>query len=52
VLWTRPSENVDGFHFYLDEIKVLTDLFETSFDGMGLADPDFVRETWGAEQRQ
>jgi len=50
VLWTRPGENVDGFHFYLDEIKVLTDVFETGFDGEGLADPDFVQRVWGIEQ--
>ncbi|MBU8913820.1 MAG: flagellar filament outer layer protein FlaA [Spirochaetales bacterium] len=52
VLWTRPDEAVDGFHFYLDQIKVLTDVFESSFDGEGLADPDFVQQTWDAEQRQ
>ncbi|MFW5880192.1 MAG: flagellar filament outer layer protein FlaA [Spirochaetota bacterium] len=52
VLWTRPEESVAGFHFYLDQLKVLTDLFETGFDGEGLADPEFVRETWDVEQRQ
>ena len=52
VLWTRPDEAVSGFHFYLDQIKVLTDVFETPFDGEGLADPDFVQETWNAEQGQ
>jgi hypothetical protein len=52
VLWTRPEEAVDGFHFYLDQVKVLTDVFETPFDGEGLADPDFVQQTWDAEQRQ
>jgi len=52
VLWTRPEESVAGFHFYLDQIKVLTDMFETGFDGEQLAEPDFVREVWGTEQRQ
>jgi hypothetical protein len=52
VLWTRPRESVSGFHFYLDQIKVLTDVFENPFDGHGLADPDFVRDVWGVEQRQ
>ncbi len=52
VLWTRPEESVAGFHFYLDQIKVLTDMFETPFDGEGLADPEFVQEVWGSEQRQ
>ena len=52
VLWTRPGESVSGFHFYLDQIKVLTDLFENPFDGQGLANPEFVRDVWGVEQRQ
>ena len=52
VLWTRPAESVEGFHFYLDQIKVLTDMFEQPFDGSGLADPAFVQETWGTQQRQ
>lgn len=52
VLWTRPEESVAGFHFYLDQIKVLTDMFETPFDGEGLADPEFVQDVWGTEQRQ
>lgn len=52
VLWTRPDEAVDGFQFYLDQIKVLTDLFESPFDGEGLADPDFVKQTWNSDQRQ
>ncbi len=52
VLWTRPDESVAGFHFYLDQIKVLTDVFETPFDGERLAGPEFVREVWGVEQRQ
>lgn len=52
VLWTRPEESVAGFHFYLDQIKVLTDMFETPFDGEGLADPSFVQDVWGTEQRQ
>lgn len=46
VLWTQPDESVAGFHFYMDQIKVLTDVFETPFDGEGLADPDFVQQTW------
>ncbi|MFW5745000.1 MAG: flagellar filament outer layer protein FlaA, partial [Spirochaetota bacterium] len=52
VLWTRPEESVAGFHFYLDQIKVLTDMFETGFDGEQLAEPGFVQEVWGTEQRQ
>ena len=40
------------FHFYLDHIKVLTDMFETPFDGEGLASPEFVSEIWGTDQEQ
>ena len=50
VMWTRPDEAVDGFHLYLDQIKVPTDTFETPFDGEGLADPDFVQSTWNSGQ--
>ncbi len=46
VLWTRPRERVDQFFVYLDEIKVMTDLFEERFDGEDLADPEFIRQIW------
>jgi hypothetical protein len=49
VLWTRPSATVGGFQFYLDQIKVLTDMFVTRYDGEGLANPDFISETWGTQ---
>jgi hypothetical protein len=52
VLWTRPDEAVNGFQIYLDQIKVLTDMFETPYDGDALSDPQFVLETWGSEQRR
>jgi hypothetical protein len=47
VLWTQPSEKVDEFYIYLDQIKVTTDLFETSFDGDELADADTLQQIWG-----
>lgn len=46
VLWTRPSERVDNFYFYLDEVKVFTDLFETPFYGEDLTDPEMVEKLW------
>lgn len=52
VLWTRPEESVAGFHFYLDQIKVLTDMFENPFDGEALANPEFVQDVWGSRQPQ
>jgi hypothetical protein len=47
VLWTQPQEKVDEFFMYLDQIKVTTDLFETTFDGDDLADPDKLQVIWG-----
>jgi hypothetical protein len=46
VLWTAPDEKVDDFYFFLDEISVLTDLFETRFDGEDLADPTTLNNIW------
>jgi hypothetical protein len=48
-LWTRPTEKVDGFQLYFDQIKVLTDTFETPFDGDALANQDFVNQIWSAQ---
>jgi hypothetical protein len=45
-IWTTPGERVDNFYIYLNQMKVLTDTFETLFDGDYLADPENVREIW------
>ncbi|MCL2294726.1 MAG: flagellar filament outer layer protein FlaA [Spirochaetes bacterium] len=52
VIWTRPNERVDNFYVYLDQIKVLTDIFTTRFDGDELADPERVEEIWGSFERR
>ncbi len=46
VLWTKPIESVSECYFYLDQIKILTDVFVTRFDGDKLTDPEFVNEMW------
>ena len=51
VMWTRPEEPVDGFYLFLDDLKVLTDLFESRFDGDELADPDYLNELWSAGKK-
>ena len=48
VLWTRPQEKVDDFYMYLDQIKVLTDVFVSRFDGDQLTESDKLQEIWGA----
>ena len=45
-IWTTPFERVDNFYVYFNQMKVLTDTFETLFDGNDLADPDFVQNLW------
>jgi hypothetical protein len=47
-VWTRPAERVDNFQVYFDQVKVLTDTFETLFDGDELANEDRVQEIWNA----
>jgi hypothetical protein len=50
VLWTKPQEAVNDAYFYLDHIKVLTDVFVYRFDGDALTDPERVEEIWGGQQ--
>lgn len=47
-VWTRPTERVDDFQIYFDQIKVLTDTFESLFDGDELSDPERVQELWSS----
>jgi hypothetical protein len=46
VIWTAPEEKVDDFFVFIDEVTVLTDLFETRFDGEDLADPVTLNNIW------
>ena len=45
-IWTQPTENVADFYIYFKQFKVLTDTFESIFDGDELADPDLLPELW------
>ncbi|HCC36228.1 MAG TPA: hypothetical protein DEQ14_00650 [Treponema sp.] len=49
-LWTQPTEKVGDFYVYFKQFKVLTDTFESLFDGNELADPDYVQELWANNQ--
>lgn len=46
VLWTKPVESVEQCYFYLDQIKVLTDVFVSRFDGDELTDQGVIDELW------
>ncbi|MDR0314182.1 MAG: flagellar filament outer layer protein FlaA [Treponema sp.] len=47
-IWTTPTAAVDNFYIYIDHFKVLTDVFESLFDGSDLANPDRVQELWSS----
>jgi len=49
-IWTTPMERVDNFYVYFNHMKVLTDTFESLYDGDELADPERVQELWGQAQ--
>jgi hypothetical protein len=49
-MWTKPAEKVNDFLLYVDHLKVLTDMFVSRFDGDGLADLDFINDTWNTEE--
>lgn len=51
-LWTRPMEKVDDFQIYFDQIKVLTDTFESLFDGDELSNPERVQELWTGDSKK
>jgi hypothetical protein len=45
-LWTQPVERVGDFYIYFKQFKVLTDVFESLYDGNDLANQDYVKELW------
>jgi hypothetical protein len=49
-IWTTPAEQVANAYVYFDQFKVLTDTFESLYDGDELTDPDWINENWGSEK--
>jgi hypothetical protein len=49
-VWTPPTEPVADFRIYFDQFKVLTDTFETLFDGSELTSPERIQELWDNQQ--
>ena len=45
-IWTSPIELVDDFYIYIDQITVVTDVYEERFDGDELADTEWTNEVW------
>jgi hypothetical protein len=50
VIWTAPEEKVDDYWVFLNDLTILTDLYQTRFDGENLADPDYLNQLWQAKQ--
>jgi len=46
VIWTAPDEKVDDSYIYIDQLTILTDMYQRRFDGEALADPDYVNQLW------
>ncbi|MDR3276237.1 MAG: flagellar filament outer layer protein FlaA [Treponema sp.] len=49
-VWTEPMAPVDNFYVYFDQFRVLTDTFESSYDGNELTTPDRIQQIWGDNQ--
>jgi len=49
VIWTSPQESVHEYYVYIDHLKILTDVFESRFDGDTLSWPEKINEIWGNE---
>jgi hypothetical protein len=50
-IWTQPIEQVGNAYTYFDQFKVLTDTFESIFDGDELADPTRIQELWSGDSQ-
>ncbi|HAK44409.1 MAG TPA: flagellar filament outer layer protein FlaA [Spirochaeta sp.] len=46
VIWTAPQESVHEYYVYIDQLKILTDVFESRFDGDTLTWPEKIDEMW------
>jgi len=50
-LWTSPYERTDEFYVYFKQLKILTDMFESLFDGNDLANMEQVNQLWNGENK-
>jgi hypothetical protein len=47
-VWTLPTAPVADFRVYFDQLKILTDTFDSIYDGDELALPERIEELWNA----
>ena len=51
VVRTEPTERVDGFFVYFNQLKVLTDMHQNPFDGKSMTNPDFINKYFPTTQK-
>jgi hypothetical protein len=51
-IWTRPMSQVADFQLYFDQIKTLSDIFESTYDGHELTDTTEIQNLWGLGTNQ
>lgn len=51
VVRTEPTERVDGFYIYFDQLKVLTDMHQNPYDGKSLLNSDFINKYFATTQK-
>jgi len=44
VVRTEPTERADGFFTYFDQLKILSDVHQSPFDGKPMLNPDFINK--------
>ena len=52
VVRTEPTERVDGFFTYFDQLKILSDVHQSPFDGKAMLSPDFINKYFGTTQKE
>jgi len=50
VVRTEPTERVDGFFTYFDQLKVLTDMHQNPFDGKSMLNSEFINKYFSGKK--
>ncbi|MBN2626918.1 MAG: flagellar filament outer layer protein FlaA [Spirochaetales bacterium] len=50
VIYTDPREKVTDCYLYMDHLKILTDVQESTFDGYLMKEKTFVEKVWGTQE--
>jgi hypothetical protein len=47
VIWSNPDALVTNVYVYIDQIKYLSDVYNSMYDGYELGNPDKIKDLWG-----